>query len=167
MTKTLSETNWSQGLKKVLAVFALLLSTFALSQADRNSALYNLDQGIGLKGYDPVSYFAEGGMSPLKGSASFELEFKGVIYHFANQENLETFQTMPERYEPTFGGWCAWAMANGSRVDINPTIFTVNGNRLHFFISKRAKRNFDRDIAKYERKADDNWRAISGEEPRL
>lgn len=152
--------------KMTWAIFALLLSTLTFAQVNRNSALYNLDAGVGLKGYDPVSYFAEGGSTPQKGSQAFSLEHEGVEYHFVSQENLETFKTLPERYEPTYGGWCAWAMANGSRVDINPTIFTINGNRLHFFISRRAKRNFDRDLDKYEARADNNWRDISGEEPR-
>ncbi len=156
-----------KSLKMTWAVIALLFSTLTFAQANRNTSAYNLDGNLGLKGYDPVSYFAEGGSQPLKGSSSVSLEYKGVVYRFANQDNLEAFKTMPERYEPTYGGWCAWAMANGSAVDINPTIFTINGNRLHFFISRRAKRNFDRDITKYEGRADNNWRRMSGEEPRL
>jgi YHS domain-containing protein len=135
----------------LISFFALLWSTLAFAQIDRNSAAYNLEAGLALKGYDPVSYFAEG----------------GVTYFFANNNNREVFKTMPERYEPTYGGFCAWAMANGSAIDIIPDIFTINGNRLHLFFSKRAKRNFDRDVTKYESMADSNWKSLSGESPRL
>ncbi len=151
----------------VISFFALLWSTLAFGQVDRNSAAYNLEAGLALKGYDPVSYFAEGGSLPQKGKSSLSLEHKGVTYFFASNDNREVFKTIPERYEPTYGGFCAWAMANGSAIDIIPEIFTINGNRLHLFFSKRAKRNFDRDVTKYEGKADSNWKSLSGESPRL
>jgi YHS domain-containing protein len=151
----------------LISFFALLWSTLAFAQIDRNSAAYNLEAGLALKGYDPVSYFAEGGSLPQKGKSTLSIDYKGVTYFFANNNNREVFKTMPERYEPTYGGFCAWAMANGSAIDIIPDIFTINGNRLHLFFSKRAKRNFDRDVTKYESMADSNWKSLSGESPRL
>lgn len=151
----------------LISFLALVWSALTFAQLDRNSAAYNLEAGLALKGYDPVSYFAEGGSLPQKGKNSLSLEHKGVTYFFASNDNREVFKTMPERYEPTYGGFCAWAMANGSAIDIIPDIFTINGNRLHLFFSKRAKRNFDRDVAKYEIMADSNWKSLSGESPRL
>jgi hypothetical protein len=58
-------------------------------------------------------------------------------------------------------------MASGTQVDIEPQYFTIHGNRAHYFVSARAKRNFDRDITGFEARADNNWKQISGEEPRL
>jgi hypothetical protein len=58
-------------------------------------------------------------------------------------------------------------MASGSQVDIQPEIFSINGNRAHFFVSNRAKRSFDRDVLDHETRADSNWKRISGESPRL
>ncbi|MCB0366238.1 MAG: hypothetical protein H6624_08085 [Bdellovibrionaceae bacterium] len=137
-------------------------------QPDRNVAEYNLGTAaLGLKGFDPVSYFAEGGNQPLQGSPELSASHDGVQYFFATEENRELFVANPLKYEPTYGGWCAWAMANGSRVDIDPTIYTINGNRLHFFIAQRAKRNFDRNIPHYEKLADDTWFQFSGEGPRF
>ena len=153
---------------KTLAIVAALGTTAAVaSEYFRNVSEYNLENGIGLKGYDPVSYFEEGGGEPLKGSEAIALEHEGVIYFFANEDNLDTFLKDTEKYEPTYGGYCAYAMARGSKIDINPKLFILNGRRAHFFVNNRAKRNFARDIAGDERKADDNWREISGEEPRL
>lgn len=155
-----------------LSFLALLIATTlglgqkAHAQAGRNVAKYNLSSGVGLKGYDPVSYFPEGGGAPLKGSTSSRLIHSGVTYLFANQSNLEMFTKNPEKYEPTYGGWCAYAMASGSQVDINPVLFTIYGNRAHFFVASRAKRNFDNDIIGHEVRADKFWKNISGEEPR-
>lgn len=158
------------GMKLFLAltfIWGGLLSSGAQAQQVRTVAEYNLSQGVGLKGYDPVSYFPEGGSNPTAGIAQYKLNYMGVTYFFTSAKHLDLFVENPDKYEPTYGGWCAYAMASGSKVDIKPTIYTISGNRVHFFVSTRAKRNFDNDVATFEAQADDNWRQISGEEPRL
>lgn len=80
-----------------------------------------LGEGIGLVGYDPVSYFPEGGGAPQKGSIKIAVEHAGVTYRFASQEHLSAFKQSPEKYLPQYGGWCAWAVAElGARVDVDP-----------------------------------------------
>ena len=154
-------------LKRVLVGLSLVLSISAFGQSSRNVAEYNLEAGTGLKGFDPVAVFPEGGSVAKKGSTQNRIIYKGVEYHFSTSKNLELFNQAPEKYEPTYGGWCAYAMASGSQVDIQPDLFTINGNRAHYFVSGRAKRNFDKEISKFENNADQAWRKISGEEPRL
>ncbi len=152
---------------KLFALMTLLLfSIGASAQINRNVSKYNLQGDLGLKGYDPVAVFPEGGGKAMKGNGSFSVIHEGVSYHFFSQKNLSLFKTHPEKYEPTYGGWCAYAMASGSTVEIDPTLFTIHGNRAHFFISSRAKRNFDSDVAGFEKRADDHWERISGEKPR-
>jgi len=153
----------------IFALLTFFMMSAASAQVNRNVSEYNLQNGVGLKGYDPVSYFAEGGALPLKGNSSISHTHKGVTYFFASADNKEVFKTMPERYEPTYGGYCAWAMSvrRGTKVDIDPLLFTINGNRAHFFISAGAKNNFDRAISRFEGRADRNWKRITGEEPRL
>lgn len=156
-------------MNKLWQILVLVTLTIfsAQAQVGRNVDAYNDKQGpIGLVGYDPVSYFAEGGGEPLEGDSSIALDYEGVVYHFATVENKETFLTNPEKYEPTYGGWCAWGMANNATIEIDPEIYTIDGDRIHFFVGRRAKRNFDRDVALYTDKADDNWEARSGEAPR-
>ncbi len=150
-----------------LLVTGLFVTQVAHAQVNRNIAKYNLNENQpALKGYDPVSYFAEGGGVPQKGEVCFRVDHLGVTYLFASQEHADLFQKNPEKYEPTYGGWCAYAMARDSRVDIDPLQFTISGNRAHFFVSGRAKRSFDLDIAGEELLADGFWKAFSGEEPR-
>ncbi len=143
------------------------LPAFAHSDATRNPAEHNLTrEKVGLKGFDPVAVFPEGGGAPQAGKAEFKLDYEGVTYLFASDEHRERFLQDPAKYEPTYGGWCAYAMAQGSKVDIQPDLFTISGNRAHFFVSRRAKQSFDRDIADHELRADANWKRISGEDPR-
>lgn len=163
--------NHSQIKMNVSAVVGFLLAGLLLSvparAQERNLGEYNIQLGIGLKGYDPVSYFPEGGGQPQMGKPDLQLDYMGVVYHFAKAENLDQFVQNPNKYEPSYGGWCAYAMASGSKVDIQPTIYTIHGNRLHLFIAKRAKQNFDSDIVGYERRADEFWNKFSGENPRF
>jgi YHS domain-containing protein len=154
---------------------ALLLTLTAFSanaQVGRNVDEYNKAAIIptGVKGYDPVSFFAEGGSAPQKGNPSITLNYEGVTYSFVSESNKEVFEMMPEKYEPTYGQYCAWAMAKGSKIDINVNHFIIDGNRIHFFVNSRAKRNFERrdgGIADNAKRADVNWKRFSGEEPRL
>lgn len=150
------------------AVFLSLISgTSVQAQQSRDVTHYNLQNNLGLKGFDPVSYFPEGGGQPLTGLDDLKIDYMGVTYLFATPENVDLFLQNPNKYEPTYGGWCAYAMASGSKVDIQPSLYTINQNRLHFFVSKRAKQNFDKDLAGHESKADQFWKQISGEEPRF
>lgn len=161
----------SQLTKKSLWMGALLLSfgfaqVTAAQPADRNINEYNLQQDLGLKGYDPVAVFPEGGGQALKGNANISLEYAGVVYLFATEAHREMFMQDPDKYEPSYGGWCAYAMAFGNKVDIQVNLFSVVGRRAHYFVSSRAKRSFDADVADHEMRADANWKSISGEAPR-
>jgi YHS domain-containing protein len=153
--------------KSILLWAALFLALPATAEGVRNIAEYNLNQGLALKGFDPVAVFSEGGGAATAGRAEFQLQHQGVTYQFASQANLDLFLQNPDRYEPTYGGWCAYAMASGAKVVIQPQLFTLNGNRAHYFVSSRAKQSFDRELASHEMRADQNWKQISGENPRL
>ncbi|MBP6828338.1 MAG: hypothetical protein KA165_17360 [Saprospiraceae bacterium] len=105
--------------------------------------------GVAIDGYDAVSYFKGG---PKKGSSSFAYNYDGVIYRFANAENLAEFKTNPAKYEPVWGGWCGHAMAvRGEKVDINPECYKiVNGRNVLFFKTfyANALTNWEKEIKK-------------------
>lgn len=158
-------------LKTILNLIILLTSTWAWAELpiheDRNEMEYNNQYAVILNGYDPVSYFPEGGSTPTQGQAAFHVVYGSRMYHFANEVHMQLFKADPLKYEPTFGSWCAWAMSKGSKAPINPLAFTINGNRLHVFASFNAKANFDEDVTSNEKKADQNWFNFSGETPRF
>ncbi len=153
-------------LKLLTGLIAVFFSLAVSAQVGRNVSVYNLETGLGLKGYDPVAVFPEGGGKATKGSPEFRLVYSGVTYNFSSEANANRFESDPEKYEPTYGGWCAFAMASGEYVDIQPQLFTVHGRRVHYFVASRAKANFDRKLAEFEANADKHWKRISGELPR-
>lgn len=95
-----------------------------------------LGPGIGLEGFDPVSYWPEGGGRPKQGTIKLSYDHKGVTYRFANEKNLESFKSDPDRFLPQYGGYCAWAMgAINQRVDVNPNHFIIRDGKLYLFFS--------------------------------
>ncbi|MFT5051705.1 MAG: YHS domain-containing protein [Chlamydiales bacterium] len=94
----------------------------------------NVDRdGLAIAGYDPVSYFEGGASKPQRGKPEHSLLERGVTYRFATAENLELFKSTPGKYEPAYGGWCAYAVAKGSKVEIDPRSFLIQDGRLLLF----------------------------------
>jgi peroxiredoxin len=141
----------------------------AASAPTRNIAKWNLDSDdkLAVSGYDPVSYFPEGGGKPVKGDKKFVATVGGVKYQFASAKNRDAFNANPSKYEPAYGGWCAWAVRDGEQVEVDPKSFIVRDNRLFLFYdgffgdtrSKWLKLNH----AQEEAKANTQWKKISGE----
>jgi YHS domain-containing protein len=150
----------------IIGLWTTVALAFTPEHPDRNEAEYNFQYQIVLDGYDPVSYFNDNGELPLKGRAELAFTYGNRTYHFATRANKIAFKNNPLLFEPTYGSWCAWAMANGRKARIDPLQFTVVHGRLNVFASVNAKNSFDQNIRKYQENADDNWFDISGEHPR-
>jgi hypothetical protein len=89
---------------------------------------------VALGGFDPVSYFPEGGGQPRKGFIKRDVEYGGVTYRFASDTNRELFRANPEKYVPAYNGWCAWAIAElNAKVDVDPTVYAIHDGRLYLF----------------------------------
>jgi len=167
---------------KLLATALLALSLAACSSAKPAPAAattpltpatqeYLLDPGrLAVLGYDVVSYYPEGGAKPVPGKPELRAELDGVVYYFATPAHRELFLSDPGRFRPTYGGWCAHAMADGGRkVIINPTNYLLTRGRLFLFYKTfwaDAVPNWNRNPGQYELDADEWWQRIAGEEPR-
>ena len=126
---------------------------------------YNLGADkVALKGYDPVAYLRKN--QALKGRKEISAQHRGVTYWFASEENRKVFLESPEKYLPTYGGWCATAMAKGEKVEIDPANFKVTQGRLFLFYKGlwgNARKDWDKEEAGLTAKADANWKRITGE----
>lgn len=164
-------------LRTLLLSFVFTLSAYGWAtdlQPDRNEDAYNLPNGnfgmvsfIDGEIYDPVSTFPEGGGEPSIGDPDITASHGNIVYRFISEANRDLFLSNPLKYESTYGGWCAWAMSNEGYAQIHPPYFTLVGNRAHYFISRGAKRRFDRDLEAREQRADNFWKSESGEDPRF
>ena len=129
-----------------------------LSTETRPRALehHNLDAGLALAGYDPVAYMSDS-PAAMKGKASMVLVHGGVTYHFANKENLATFKASPAKYEAGYGGWCAWAMAQGKKVAVDPTAYAVENGNLYLFYNADKRDEWLADKASFLGRSDQAW----------
>ena len=127
----------------------------AAAGADSSVPAVNAAEGIGLKGYDPVSYFING--APTKGSEQYSYLWTGVTYRFASAGNLEKFKADPEKYLPQYGGYCAYAMSLDRIADIDPSRWAIVNGKLYlnngFVAEKLWSLNKSGNIVS----ADRNW----------
>jgi len=96
---------------------------------------------------DPVAYFVVG--KPVKGTSSFTQQWKGVTWQFTNAENLATFTAEPAKYAPRYGGYCAYAVSQGSTASTVPEAWSIIDGRLYLNYSLGIKARFDTDTAGY------------------
>lgn len=149
-------------MKLNLTFFLLLISMLAWAQNDDvRIKNFNLKKQIAIEGYDPVSYFDN---KPLAGNPEIKFSYKGVIYLFANLQNLAKFKTNPEKYEPSYGGWCAYAMGEtGDKVKIDPETFKIIDGKLYLFYNfwgNNTLTDWDKNEKPLKTKADQNWKKI-------
>ena len=143
-------------------LFALGLVIAAQSQdpSTLRKKQYNLDNaGIGISGYDPVAYFTL--HKPVKGSKENAVLYEGITYYFASEENKEAFKQNPAKYEPAYGGWCAYAMGTkGEKVEVDPKTFKIVDGKLNLFYNRFFNNtlvDWNKDEAALKKKADANW----------
>lgn len=115
--------------------------------------------GVAIKGYDPVSYFTEGKAVP--GSPERQLEYKGSVFRFASQANLDAFTLDPAKYAPQYNGFCAFGTSKGYKAAIDPTAFTVVNGKLYLNYNEEVRRMWSADIAGFVAKADKNWPSVA------
>lgn len=120
---------------------------------------YNLTEGIAIQGYDPVSYFIKN--KAEKGSEKYQVTYQGVTYYFANNANKNTFLSTPEKFEPQFGGWCAFAMGDyGKKVPVNPKSFKISDGKLYLFYHtflNNTLESWNKNEVHLQKQADINW----------
>jgi YHS domain-containing protein len=135
----------------VLLIFCLSLVLFGADKGPVNTD----KNGIAIKGYDAVAYFIEA--SPVKGKNEFSWNWNGAIWQFADEANRDLFRNDPEKYAPQYGGYCAYAMASGDLVDIDPKAWKIVNGKLYLNFSLRVHRKWEKDISGYIEKADRMW----------
>jgi len=146
--------------KIVLTLMATLGVLFVFSQdADLRKKQYNLEEGLAIRGYDPVAYFTEN--KAVKGKKEWAVSDQGVLYYFSSAANKEEFKAHPAKYEPQYGGWCAYAMgSDGSKVDVDPGTYKIVDGKLFLFYNKffnNTLKTWNKDEAHLHIQADKNW----------
>lgn len=148
-------------MKKLVLLVLILISGVSSAQNDaKRIEQYNLENKVAIQGYDPVGYFTQA--KAIKGKKELTTSYQGVVYKFSSNENKEAFLKNPSKYEPQYGGWCAYAMGSaGEKVEINPETFKIIDGKLYLFYNayfNNTLKSWNKDQTNLKTKADNNWK---------
>jgi hypothetical protein len=118
----------------------------------------SLTSDLAVSGSDPVAYFKDG--KQVEGSKSFELKHKGAIWRFASAANLAAFKASPEAFSPQYGGYCAWAAANGYTAKGDPKHWKIVHGKLYLNYNAAIQAKWEKDIPGFIARGDANWPKI-------
>ncbi|MGB7085269.1 MAG: YHS domain-containing (seleno)protein [Phormidesmis sp.] len=110
---------------------------------------------IAIRGADPVAYFTENRYVP--GSADYTYEWANATWQFANPKNRDLFTENPEQYAPQYGGFCAWAVAEGYTAPVDPNAWEIVDGKLYLNYDARIQRRWQRDVPGNIARANENW----------
>jgi YHS domain-containing protein len=146
-------------MKNLIVVIFLSLSVTSWSQSETTRIKhFNIKQSVAIEGYDPVSYFSG---KPQEGKSELVYTYNGITYQFASQINLSKFKAAPVKYEPAYGGWCAFAMGEtGEKVKIDPETFKIVDGKLYLFYNfwgNNTLQDWNKNEPRLKASADKNW----------
>jgi len=151
-------------MKSIFLSIFILVFTFSTTKAQTVERVkaFNLEKSLAIQGYDPVAYFLLN--KAVKGNKENAALADGVIYHFSSISNKELFLKEYKKYEPQYGGWCAYAMgATNQKVEIDPESFKIVNGKLYLFYHSWVNNTLNKwnnDEVSLKAKADKNWNAI-------
>ena len=123
--------------------------------------MYFAPGGIALSGYDVVAYYTE--RRAVAGDADYALSWRGATWYFTGPKTLMAFEMNPEAYAPQFGGYCAYAVAEGRTGPVDPDAFFVRDGRLYFLHDTRMLGEMQEDLPRILTEAQANWPAALGD----
>jgi len=116
----------------VAITVAALLPAAALAKEPIYTTYFS---NVAVGGYDVTAYFTDG--KPVKGSKKFTAEYMGADWHFASAANRDKFAAAPAQYAPQYGGYCAWAVAQGDTASGDPQLWTLHAGKLYLNYNKK------------------------------
>jgi YHS domain-containing protein len=143
-------------MKSLFSAFLLLMTLSTVASAKE---LQNLDHnGVAIQGYDPVAFFTDN--RPVKGNAQFQSEYRGAKYYFVSSAHKAAFDKEPAKYEPQFGGYCAYSASQGHKAPIKIEAWQIVNGRLLMQYDLGVKDDFNKDQQNNLSKADRNWTGL-------
>lgn len=142
-------------MKQFITTAAFLFITF-LSVAQKPE-IYS-PSGIALNGYDVVSFYTES--KAVTGNDVFSFKWKDVTWLFSSQQHLDSFKLSPQKYEPAYGGYCAYGTSRGYKASAQADTWMILNSKLYFNYNLKVKEAWDKNRAVYIDSANVKWPLI-------
>ncbi|MEL7059051.1 MAG: YHS domain-containing (seleno)protein [Acidobacteriota bacterium] len=142
---------WPVGL--TLAAAALVVGVSAAGAVDPiNTGWFG---NTAIKGYDPVAYFELG--QPTPGDKAITADWNGATWRFSSAEHRAKFVADPAAYAPQYGGYCAYAVAEGSTAGIDPESWAVVDGKLYLNYNAKIQAKWEANRDQMIAAADEQW----------
>lgn len=139
----------------IILAAALLAGAPGAALAAKAAVYTPLFSKVAVGGYDPVAYFTQG--KPVEGKEAFKATYKGAEFRFSSAANLAKFKADPQAYAPQYGGYCAWAVANGYTAKGDPRQWKVVNGKLYLNYNADIQAKWSKDIPGHIKAGDANW----------
>ncbi len=144
-------------LARALAV-AAVLATWAVPALAADPLYTGFFSNTFLQGYDPVAYFTQGG--PVKGRKDVSTEYQGVEIRFSSEAHRSLFLQDPQAYLPQYGGYCAWAVAQGKTAKGDARYWKIVDDKLYLNYDKKIQAAWERDVPGFIEQAEGHWPTV-------
>jgi len=136
---------------------ALIAATMVIGVFSATSAAYAVDEynvpkgttvaghGVALRANDVVALVS--GLGVVPGQARFTYVHDGVAYYFASEETMKQFAAAPANYMPQYGGYCAYGVAKGKKLDGSPRFADIIDGKLYLFLNAGVFRAYEKRLA--------------------
>jgi len=132
-----------------LALVVCAFSSLAFNEDAIETGFFN---NKAIYGYDTVAYFTQD--KAVKGKKDITSDWRGATWYFSSAEHKEMFDNEPEKFAPQYGGYCAYAMAEGKFVGIDEDAFTIYNGKLYLNYSSGVNDDWLKDKDGYIKAAD-------------
>jgi YHS domain-containing protein len=142
----------------ILGALSVTAPAFAVDEYNVSTGTTLTGAGVALRGADAVALAT--GLEVTPGEAMYTVERDGVAYYFASAETKAQFEADPAQYMPQYGGFCAFGVAIGMKLDAAPRYADIVDGKLYVFLNAVAFGKYLEDKAGTLAKAEENWPAM-------
>ncbi len=144
-------------MKQYTGLVGLLLLSGTLWAQTLKGNIFATKQGA-IDGYDVVAYFTQA--KAMKGNKTFNTQWANATWYFTTAEHRDLFKAHPEKYAPAFGGFCAYGVAEGYKVKIDPTAWDIVDGVLYLNYDLGVQKTWRKNRAGFIDKAQKNWQGL-------
>lgn len=141
-------------LKSIIAIATISFSSLGIAGVDTDTD----SKGVILAGYDAVAYLTQNKAVP--GSASFTARHNDATYQFSSAKNRDLFVKNPAKYEPAYGGFCAYGATLGKKFSVDGKAFEIVNGKLYVNKDLNVYKIWKKDVPTHIQQADAHWPSI-------
>ncbi|MEM7674290.1 MAG: YHS domain-containing (seleno)protein [Verrucomicrobiota bacterium] len=129
---------------KTLTISIMLTLGLSVSLAADDPIYTGTFSNLAVGGYDPLSYFSRDG-EPIKGNKQFSTQWRGAEWRFSSASNLAKFKADPLAHAPQYGGYCAWAIAQGKLAKGDAETYALVDGKLYLNYNAKVAERWNGD----------------------